>query len=271
MVATGVAEADITFAHLLASAATQAVLPYVGGTVSCRTKDDGTPVSDADLAAEEAMLSLLAERRPGDGVLSEEAGLVVPGHRRWLLDPIDGTEDFVSGRPHWGTHVALEVDGEVVLGVITRPLQSRRFWAALGHGAFSDGEDDPHACSTRLRTTERASIDGARVGLYRDHDTVLPELLAGLGAVPVTRGSHALDLVEGRLDAVISERGGFVWDHAPAVILAQESGGIYTDADGGTRPDRQGGIYANRYLHAQLVEVLDRESITLGDSRPPAL
>jgi histidinol-phosphatase len=264
MIPCTVDDADIELAHRLVTAASTAALPHVADAVAHRQKRDGSPVSDADLAAEAAMLDLLREARPNDGVLSEEAGVVATGRRRWLLDPIDGTVQFVSGGEEWGTHVALEVDGQIVLGIISRPLREQRWWAAAGHGAFHDIDADPTARSTRLRTSATTTLDGARVGLYRSSDSHVPEVMAQCGATTATHGSHILDLVEGRIDAIVSGRCGFAWDHAPAVILAIESGGDFTDPAGGVRPGLQGGIYSNGHLHTALRDALAVASIELG-------
>jgi histidinol-phosphatase len=257
---------DVEFAHRLVTAAAEVALPFVGDSVRHQQKLDGSPVSEADFAAERAMLALLGECRPDDGVESEEAGLVATGRRRWLLDPIDGTAQFVRGDPEWGTHVALLGAEQVVLGVISRPLRGRRWWAATGHGAFRDDDSAPTARSVTLQTSGATGIQGARVGLYRRVDTRLPELLAQYGATTVMYGSHILDLVEGRLDAIVSERCGYAWDHAPAVILAVEAGGRFTDPDGGTRPDLQGGIYSNGHLHEELIEFMAQHAVELGGS-----
>lgn len=260
----GVSAEDIELAHELASLAAQSAMPYAGGTVRHRAKRDGSPVSDADLAAERVMLDVLASRRPHDGVVSEEAGQVATGRRRWLLDPIDGTVQFVAGGPEWGTHVALEQDGEIVLGVITRPLRRRRWWAARGHGAFSSTDTDPLTYTTSLSVTTTSDLASATVGLYRPDDSKVPHVLAAHNASTVTHGSPILDLVEGRIDAVVSDRCGFAWDHAPAVILAIESGGRFTDPRGGVRADLQGGLYSNGHLHDELQDILREASIDLA-------
>lgn len=258
---------DVELAHELATVASLAALPFAGGAVGHRFKSDGTPVSDADLAAEEAMLALLARHRPCDGVISEERGTIGAGERRWVLDPIDGTAQFVAGREEWGTHVALEVDGEIVLGIITRPIQQRRWWAARGHGAFVASDRDPVARSKPLAMSETTSIGGARVGLYRSEHTRLADLLAARGIRVVPHGpSHILDLVEGRLDGIVSERCGFLCDHAPAVVLTVESGGSFTDPHGGVRADLRGGIYSNAALHDDLHRILVDGSVDLAGS-----
>lgn len=261
-------DADIELAHELATLATRAALPFVADAVAHETKPDGSPVSAADWAAEAAMLRHLQRYRPDDGVLSEESGQVASGRRRWLLDPIDGTVQFVSGGIEWGTHVALEVDGEMVLGIITRPLRAERWWAARGHGAFAENDDGPVARSRPLGVSHRATLGGARIGLYSMGDSEVPDRLGDAGATVERTGSHILELVDGRLDAVVAHRCGFIWDHAPAVVLAAEAGGRFSDPDGGTRADQQGGIYSNGHLHAALTDTLADRGIRLG--HPPS-
>lgn len=256
---------DVEFAHELASAADQVALRFAGGEVRYRSKADGTPVSDADLAAEEAMLALLSRYRPADGVISEERGAVgASSERRWILDPIDGTAQFVVGGEEWGTHVALEVAGEIVLGIITRPTRQQRWWAARGHGAYTDTDRHPFAGSQPLATSVMPTLEGARIGLYRQTASRLPELLGGLGVEVAPHGaSHIIDLIEGSIDGIVSERCGFLWDHAPAVVLTVEAGGRFCDPDGGVRADLQGGIYSNAELHDHLWSVVTDGGVEL--------
>src|SRR5205823_4618442 len=107
---------DVELAHELASVAADVALRFVEGRFDYELKADGSPVTEADLAVEAALVELIRARRPDDAILSEEAGLLgIPGRRRWVLDPIDGTAHFVERTDGWGTHIALEVDGELVL------------------------------------------------------------------------------------------------------------------------------------------------------------
>ena len=129
-------------------------LPYVSDAVDHSLKSDGSPVSACDLAVERALIEFLTHYRPNDGILSEELGEVALGERRWLLDPIDGTSQFVSGGAEWGTHVALEIGAQILLGIITRPLQRKRWWGVVGDGAFVDDDVSPDARSTRLRVSD---------------------------------------------------------------------------------------------------------------------
>ena len=235
----------MVLARRLGEMAARIALPFFRANVGYELKADGSPVTEADLAVEQAVLGVLAVERPEDGVLSEEGGgREAWGVRRWLVDPIDGTAPFLAGETDWGTHVALEVNGEIVVGVITRPVEDRSWWAAKGRGAWvSPGR--------RVQVSTTASLEDARVGGYTQPGSAWQQEVSGVGTW-VEVGSPILWLIEGRLDAVLSE-GGFEWDHAPGVVLLREAGGRFTDPQGGNRIDRRGGLYTNGHLHAQLL------------------
>ncbi|HET6952042.1 MAG TPA: inositol monophosphatase family protein, partial [Acidimicrobiales bacterium] len=129
--------ADLALALRLADAADVISLShFTGGAVDHEIKPDGSPVSAADLAVERRICEIVAAERPGDGVLGEEVGASGPAGRRWILDGIDGTVLYVAGRRGWATEIALEVDGEIVLGVTSGPADGCRWWAARGGGAW---------------------------------------------------------------------------------------------------------------------------------------
>jgi histidinol-phosphatase len=133
-------DADLRFAHALADAADAITLGrFRASDLRVETKPDLTPVSEADRAAEEAIRALVAASGRGEGVLGEELG-DDGGDARWIVDPIDGTTSYVRGVPVFATLLALERDGEVVLGVVSAPALRRRWWALRGGGAFADGE-----------------------------------------------------------------------------------------------------------------------------------
>jgi histidinol-phosphatase len=202
-------------------------------------------VTEADLAVEQALLDALGAERPADSVLSEERGLTRRGgRRRWLLDPIDGTVYFVADHPAWGTHVALDVDGEIVVGVITRPAEGSSWWASRGGGAWASTGD-------QLQVSDTATLRDAKVAGYVPPGSVWKDRVAEI-ARWVDTPSPILELIEGRVDAVLSE-GGFEWDHAPAVVLLEEAGGRFTDPRGGRRIDLRGGLYTNGHLDDQLL------------------
>lgn len=121
-----------------------------------RRQADGSPVTEADVAGEKALLDAVGQACPGDGFLDEEVGEKQgTTGRRWIVDGIDGSRSFAAGRPEWGTLIALEWDSEIVLGVSSSPAQEHRWWAARGAGAFS-GHPKDRFSGTRLHvSTER--------------------------------------------------------------------------------------------------------------------
>ncbi len=129
---------DLRFAHVLADAADDITMRrFRALDLRVDSKPDLTPVSDADLAAEDSLRNVLKRARPRDAVLGEEAGLTGVGNRCWVLDPIDGTANFVRGVPVWATLIGLTVNGEVTVGVVSAPALGRRWWAARDSGAWT--------------------------------------------------------------------------------------------------------------------------------------
>ena len=135
---TSVAE-DLALALELADAADALTLDRFGALdLHIETKPDLTPVTDADKSAEELLRSSLTASRPGDSIFGEEfGGTPAFSGRQWVLDPIDGTKNFVRGVPVWCTLIALLVDGSPVVGVVSAPALGRRWWAGEGEGAFT--------------------------------------------------------------------------------------------------------------------------------------
>ena len=232
------------------------------------TKPDLTPVSEADRAVEEALRRRLAGARPGHGVLGEEMGVSDgdgggDGGWRWVIDPIDGTKNYVRGVPVWATLIALQDDlSRTVVGVVSAPALGRRWWAARGEGAFADG--DP------IRVSEVAGLSDASLSYAS---------LSGWEAVGRgdaflalarrfwrTRAygdfwSHVL-VAEGAVD-VAAEPEVTLWDLAALQVIVEEAGGRFTDL-GGT-PTAAGGsaITSNGRLHDEVLAALT------GDPLPP--
>jgi histidinol-phosphatase len=251
-------EADLALALDLSELATQTALKLFRRSVVAREKPDGSLVTNGDEAVERELLAVLARERPGDAVLSEESGAIGspgPAQRRWILDPIDGTSAFAAGRETWGTHVALEVAGEVVVGVITRPVRSEWFWARRGGGAHRAALG-ARTSAERLQVSQAADLDQARVVAWAKRDTALVIALEDQKRWIEPTLDAMLDVASGRIDALIDQLG-FAWDIAPAVVLVEEAGGKFTDSDGGRRLDRFGGWFSNGKLDA-LLQTLDR-------------
>jgi myo-inositol-1(or 4)-monophosphatase len=218
-------------------------------------------VSAADLKAEQTLFEELTRVRPGYGFLGEERGLV-PGTdktHRWIVDPLDGTTNFLHGMPHFAINVALERDGEIVAGVTYNPVTHDLFRAERGRGAFLNDK--------RLRVSGRARMDEAVIATgipflgHGQHGRFLKELhQVGQRVAGVRRfGSASLDLAwvaAGRFDAYW-ERDLGAWDVGAGILLVREAGGTVSDADGGEEMLSGGSICAGApAIHPQLIERL---------------
>src|SRR4051812_32659724 len=136
------------------------------------TKPDLTPVSEADRDAEQAIRKNVARERPNDVVLGEEYGTTGTGPRRWIVDPIDGTKNFVRGQPVWATLIALQVDDEITVGVVSAPALARRWWCSRGGGAWTRTVDgDELACTVSgVRELSDAFLSYSGLGGWGDRE-----------------------------------------------------------------------------------------------------
>jgi histidinol-phosphatase len=253
-------QSDLELAFQLVDIAdAQTVRRWSVSGVGSTTKGDGTPVTEADLAAEAAMLGALREARPEDGFLGEEVGEYVgTSARRWIADGIDGTRFFAAGRETWGTLLALEVEGAIVLGVSSSPLQQRRWWAERGAGAFTGASDGSTA--TRISVSEWSDASPDRFVCLPALDGLLPErrqIVEGLaGGRPIDRPwSHQNLVAEGEVDVCIWFAGD-IGDHAAPSIIVEEAGGRFTDHRGGKRLDTRTAIYSNGLRHETVLNAL---------------
>jgi histidinol-phosphatase len=233
---------------------------FRAGDLRVERKPDRTPVTDADTAAEDAMRSLLAERRPGDSVLGEErGGTGVPG-RGWLLDPIDGTKNFSRGMPVWATLIALAEDGRPVVGVVSAPALRRRWWASAGDGAHASG---PDGVARRISVSGVAALEDAclsttELSTWAELDA-LPRYLDLSARCWVTRAwgdfwQHVL-VAEGSIDIAVDGEAN-PWDLAAVQIVVTEAGGRFSDLSGAERYDGGNGLSSNGPLHDPALAVL---------------
>jgi histidinol-phosphatase len=242
---------DLEFARRLAAVAGELALEFFQRGVVTQRKPDGSPVSEADVAVERRLRELISAERPGDGVQGEELGETGSRERRWVLDPIDGTSNFVARRPLWGTHVALEVEGEIVVGVITRPVLGASWWASRGGGAFRGGA----GAERQLRVSGVNRLAETRVTLWtHSEDPSVERLTQSCRWMHPTLDS-LLRVAEGELDALI-DRSGAPWDIAPAGVFVEEAGGHFSDRDGGRRLDLRDSCFSNGLIHGDLARLL---------------
>lgn len=216
-----------------------------------RLKHDGSPVTDVDLAVERAVRHQLAQHRPDDAILGEELGMVGDAKAKWIIDPIDGTENFVAGSRQWGIQIALSIAGEIVLGVIDAPLLHHRWWAARGMGAYRDGERLVAARTPSLQDALITDRSAAPVRPAEIPSELLTRLRGCVAAGPDIFWPELL-VAEGIVDIDIGE-GGAEWDLAPRSIVVIESGGRFTDLNG--NPGIQSGraLCSGPLLHSSLI------------------
>ncbi|MFE3541672.1 histidinol-phosphatase [Nocardia sp. NPDC059177] len=221
-------------------------------------KPDLTPVSDADLAVEQVIRRVLAEERPGDAVLGEEFGgdAEFTG-RQWVVDPIDGTKNFVRGVPVWASLIALLEDGVPVVGVVSAPALGRRWWAAAGSGSWAQvhpGAPKPITVSA-VRDLDAASLAFSSLSGWHERD--LREKFIDLtDAVWRVRGygdffNYCL-VAEGAVD-IAAEPEVSLWDLAALDILVREAGGTFTALDGRSGPHGGDAVSTNGLLHDEVL------------------
>ncbi|HEU5475810.1 MAG TPA: histidinol-phosphatase [Actinophytocola sp.] len=255
---------DLTFALELADAADAITRSrFLARDLVVERKPDRSPVTDADTAVEDAVRALLAQRRPGDAVLGEErGGAVAAAGRAWVLDPIDGTKNFLRGVPAWATLIALVIDGHPEVGVVSAPALGRRWWAATGQGAWTADRDHPRRRITvsRIGDLADAYLSTTDLGSWvRYHSRESYLRLAD--ACWETRAfgdfwQHCL-VAEGALD-LAAESVVNAWDVAAVQVLVEQAGGTFTDLTGAARFDGGSALSSNGALHAAALELLRR-------------
>ena len=202
--------------------------------VVAETKADNSPVTQADRECERLIAGTLREAFPGDGVLGEEGARAESSNgRKWIIDPIDGTRDYVRGNPLWANLIALEEDGEVVVGVVNLPLLGRLYSATRGGGALCNG--------VAIRTSARTRIEESVVCFNRfdklDAFRSPQQVIEWMGRFWNVRGlggpSDAMMVASGQAELWI-EPSACPWDFAPLKIILEEAGARYLNLDGGS-------------------------------------
>jgi histidinol-phosphatase len=224
------------------------------------TKPDLTPVSDADHMVEETLRNTLKRARPRDAVHGEEFGRTGYGPRCWVIDPIDGTKNYVRGVPIWATLIALMEGDDPVVGLVSAPALSRRWWAARGGGAWTGRS---LAKATRCQVSGVAELSDASLSYssltgWEDQGR-LEGFLDLTRSVWRTRAfgdfwSHVM-VAEGVVD-IATEPEVSLWDVAAVQVIVEESGGVFTDLSGEPRPNGGSVLCTNGLLHDETLERL---------------
>lgn len=259
---------DLRLAHVLADDAdslTQARFKSLD--LHVMSKPDLTPVTDADQAVEEMIRRTLSRVRSRDAVVGEEHGTTGHSQRRWVVDPIDGTKNFVRGVPVWATLISLVVDDEVVLGVVSAPQLQRRWWASNGNGAWTGRS--LHKASqihtSDVRRLEDASLSYSSLSGWDDRGR-LEDFLALSRRCWRTRAygdfwSYML-VAEGAVD-LAAEPELELYDMAALDVIVREAGGQFTSLDGTPGPFGGNAVASNGHLHEAALAFLG--SVTDGD------
>ena len=252
---------DLDLAMELADAADELTLRHFrSAELLVDTKPDLTPVTEADRAVEEMVMERLAFSRPDDAMLGEESGQRGGnGPRRWIVDPIDGTKNYVRGIPVFATLLALEADGDIAVGVASAPALGRRWYAARGEGAFADGEriqvsaidrlEDAHVCHAGLEGWEAIGrLEGLleltrRAARDRGFGDFWQHMLVAQGSAELA------------LEPEVS-----LWDLAALKVVVEEAGGRFTDLAGAPTPAGGNAISSNGLLHDVALSLIGLDS-----------
>jgi histidinol-phosphatase len=251
---------DLALALALADEADRATLDrFQAIDLRVETKPDLTPVSDADTTVERLLRDRLITARPEDHVHGEEyGGEPVMVGRTWVIDPVDGTKNFVRGVPVWATLLALLDDGRPVVGVVSAPALGRRWWAAKGGGSWCRVAGSPvrRLAVSAVSELADASVSYSSLGGWGHRRAGFDRLLASAWRTRAYGDfwSHVL-VAEGAVD-VAAEAELKLWDIAAFVPVVEEAGGRVTGCDGGPANGPSGALTTNAALHAAAVQLL---------------
>ncbi|MFI7483272.1 histidinol-phosphatase [Kocuria sp. M1R5S2] len=252
---------DLRLAHILADAVDRLTMRrFKAQDLAVETKPDLTPVTDADREAEQLIRAQLGRTRNRDAVIGEEYGATGSGARQWVVDPIDGTKNFVRGVPVWATLIGLVDEGRPVVGVVSAPALGRRWWAASGSGAYT-GKSLANAQRIHVSRVGRlsdASLSYSSLTGWRDRG-VREQFLELTDEVWRTRAygdfwSYCL-LAEGAVDIACEPELG-LHDMAALVPVVEEAGGRFTSLEGEPGPFGGNALASNGLLHDEVLEML---------------
>ena len=254
-------QADLDLALRMADIADSIALPrFRAQDLQIETKADASPVTDADRSVEAALKALLAEERPNDALIGEEYGSTGSGARTWIIDPIDGTANFMRGVPVWGALIALAIDGKPVLSVVSAPALARRWWAAPGVGAQTRDTDGAvrSIVVSGVADLGHASLSYNNLQLW-DRAGKLEQLVALSRQIWRTRAygdffSYML-LAEGSVD-IVAEHDLKIYDIAALVPIVEQAGGRLTALDGPLTPETSSVLATNGKLHVAATAAL---------------
>ena len=235
------------------------ILNFFCKTVLEELKEDLSPVTLADREGEKMIARRLQEIFPDDGIYGEEgARVATKSGRRWLIDPIDGTKDFVRGNPHWAVQIALEIDGYVVAGVIHCPCLDETVHAADGLGCFWN---DSRTAASSIKRLEKAilTVSGFNAAWNSWSEASMRRLIEKCWTVRCYGGSYnIIALARGKTDIWLSGRG-MEWDYASAQVIARHSGARFLTRGGSERIDEKHCVVCAAGLVEEIQEIMFRK------------
>lgn len=252
---------DLRLAHVLADAVERHTMEMFGSAdLDVSLKDDASMVTQADVETEELLRHQLSRTRPRDVVQGEELPTTGSGARRWILDPIDGTANYIRGVPVWATLIGLVVEENAILGLVSAPALGRRWWAATGSGAWTGRS---LASARRIHVADTSRIDHASLSSGDPSRWGDDQIGRGFKDLASrcwrTRGygdfwQHAL-VAEGALDIAVDRRLA-VHDMAALAPLVVEAGGRFSDLDGTNGPFGDSALSTNGVVHDDVLALL---------------
>lgn len=252
---------DLELALQLADAADAVSMSrFLAQDLEIATKPDRSPVTDADKSTEKAIRELLATNRPDDAIIGEEFGNTETAGRTWIIDPIDGTANFLRGVPVWATLISLRINSEYAIGVVSAPAMGRRWWAGIGLGSFTS---DPQQLTRQLSVSKVSELADSSFSFGSmelwDQAGQLEKLIEISRSVWRTRAygdfwSHML-VAEGAVDFA-AENDLKIYDWAALVPILSEAGGHLTDQNGTVTAQTSAIVSSNSALRDQVLKLL---------------
>jgi histidinol-phosphatase len=256
---------ELAFALELADAADRIAASAFGAPVEVARKHDGTPVSEIDRRIEETIRDRVHRRRPGDGFLGEEFPEHPGGPYRWVLDPIDGTRQFLRREAAFATILGLEHEGRVIVGVVSAPVLGVRWWAARGGPAYrreADAEPTAVSVSTNDRLDDATVLLLSRRRVERHGMVGAPSSAgavgrlerAGVGLRRPAASWETVRVADGSADGAVT--GGWLWDVTPQTVIVTAAGGSAVILPSLRRPNRAGIVLTNGRLESPISALL---------------
>ncbi len=248
------------YALKVVKASERITLKYFNSHLKVGYKSDNSPVTIADKSCEKFVVNELSKKFPRHSFYGEEFGGETASREsgfRWIIDPIDGTRNFTRGIPYWGTLCGLELDGEIVAGIMALPAIKETYYAFRGHGAYKNGK---RVRVSKVKELEKSTIvfGGLNYFLGTKYESGFDEIIRTayhdrgfgdcFGYTFVAAGS-----AEAMIDPIVSP-----WDVAAIKIIIEEAGGIYTDFEGNATIYSRTGVAANPYIHEAILRKLSQ-------------